>query len=539
MVFQSWTLTPIFGTGSTPELLGVYNAPFETTGKVINNRRMRTLLKVSEDTALAQSVTEFWQLVLNALVENELDFPFALLYSVLDDVENDTTSSGASISSDSSANIKSVILEGSLGVPKNHSSAQTRLDLKRHLGGYVPALREAMKTRQPTLLSLSDSMLPVDLTQGYNWRGYGEPSKEAVVLPLRPTNAENTLGFLVIGVNPRRPYDADYESFVRILTRQLANSLASVTLFQDEIRRGTNAAEVAVAERIKLSEELAFQKSRLQRIAEVSPVGMFSVDSDGILLEANDRYYEITNHPRDTVAKMSWLKTIAPSSIPTMMKGWEKLTIRNQPWSGELQLIKPWYHSITGEEFDNWILASYQHEFSSDGSIKSIMGYCTDITLQKRFAKEMEDRAELSEQLLLRTNQANEIERNFRRFSDLAPGGLAILDPEGRLTYANDQWFHISGLEKNETLSETPFSWMAAIDQLDRPKFKSKWLALIQNNTTMVIETRMEQPWVGDIAGSTFTIQRWTLSTFSPELDENGRLKSVVGCKLIFIFNLL
>ncbi|KAF7869843.1 hypothetical protein EAF04_004627 [Stromatinia cepivora] len=528
--FYSWTLIPIWNTGSAPELLGVYSAPFETTEKVISNRRMRTLLKVSEETALAQSVPDFWQLILGGLVENEHDFPFVLLYSVLDDVENDATSSRGSISSDSSTSIKSVILEGSLGVPEGHISAQSRLDLKRHLGGYVPALREAMKTRQPTLLSLSSSMLPVDLTRGYNWRGCGEPSREAVVLPLRPTNAESTLGFLVVGVNPRRPYDADYESFVKILNRQLANSLASVTLFQDEIRRGTNAAESAAAERIKLFEELAFQKSRLQRIAEVSPVGMFSVDSDGILLEANDRYYEITNLPRDTAAKMSWMDTIAPSSIPTMMKGWEKLTIRNQPWSGELQLVKPWYDPVTGDEFDNWILASYQHEFSLDGSIKSIMGYCTDITLQKRFAREMEDRAELSEQLLLRTNQANEIERNFRRFSDLAPGGLAILDPEGRLTYANEQWFQISGLAKNETLSKSPFSWMGAIDELDRPKFGSQWLALIKNTTPFVIETRMKQPWIGDIAGSTLTIQRWVLGTFSGENDEGGKLKNVMGC---------
>ncbi|KAF7872839.1 uncharacterized protein EAF02_008910 [Botrytis sinoallii] len=492
--FYSWSLTPIWKAGPSPELLGVYNAPFETTQK------------------------------------NEYDFPFVLLYSVLDDIENDATSSRGSISSDSSTSIKSVILEGSLGVPEGHVSAQSRLDLKRHLGGYVPALREAMKTRQPTLLSLSDSMLPVGLTRGYNWRGFGEPSREAVVLPLRPTNAENTLGFLVIGVNPRRPYDADYESFVKILNRQLANSLASVTLFQDEIRRGTDAAEIAAAERMKLSEELAFQKGRLQRIAEVSPVALFSVDSDGTLLEANDRYYEITDLPRDTASRMSWMDTIAPSSIPTMMKGWEKLTTRNQPWSGELQLVKPWYDPITGDEYENWILASYQHEFSLDGSIKSIMGYCTDITLQKRFAKEMEDRAELSEQLLLRTNQANEIERNFRRFSDLAPGGLAILDPEGRLTYANEQWFHISGLAKSETLAEIPFSWMNAIYELDRPKFRSQWFALVEKATPFVIETRMEQPWVGDIAGSTLTIQRWVLGTFSGENDENGKLKSVMGC---------
>lgn len=362
---------------------------------MVNARRTKTLLRLSEEAALATSVSAFWRVVIEPLVDNEFDFPFVLLYSVVDDVDSDDRSSkNSSTSSDSSQGLKSVVLEGSIGIPEGHISAQTRLDLKKSLGGYVPALRDAMKTRQPTRFSLSDSMLPSGLTHGYEWRGYGEPCKDAVVCPLRPTNGENILGFLVMGISPRRPYDEDYESFIRLLNRQLATSLASVTLFQDEIRRGNTAAEVAFAERRRLSEELAFQRSRLQRIAEVSPVGMFSLDSDGTLLEANDRYYDILDLPRDTASKSSWMDTIAPSSLSTMNKGWETLTVQLLPWSGELQLKKPWYDPVTRDKFDNWILASYQHEFSSDGVIKSIMGYCTDISIQKQFARELEQRVE-------------------------------------------------------------------------------------------------------------------------------------------------
>lgn len=369
-----------------------YPQTFSTT---FSDMTVAALLKVSEETALAQSVPDFWKLALGALSENEYEFPFVLLYSVLGDVKKDATSSQDPMRSDGPTGTKSIILEGSLGFPEGHVSVQTKLDPQRHLGGYIPALREAMKAHQPTLLPLSENMLPAGLSQRYNWKGeYGEPCRDAVILPLKPTKGENTLGFVVIGVNPRRPYDAHYESFVKLLSKQLANSLASVTLFQNEIRRGTNAAAIAAAERLGLYEELARQKSRFQRIAEASPVGMFSVNNEGQLLEANDRFHEITNHPRDTSFKMSWLDTIAPSSLPTMIKGWEKLLVDNKPWSGELQILKPWRDPVTGDEFDNWILASYQQEFSSDGSINSIMGYCTDITLQKRFAREMENRAE-------------------------------------------------------------------------------------------------------------------------------------------------
>jgi GAF domain-containing protein len=74
---------------------------------------------------------------------------------------------------------------------------------------------------------------------------------------------------MVVGVNPRRQFDDDYQSFIQLLDRQLATSLASVTLLEDEVRRGLTAAEAAAIERSRLSEELAVQKSRLQRIAEV------------------------------------------------------------------------------------------------------------------------------------------------------------------------------------------------------------------------------------------------------------------------------
>lgn len=66
---------------------------------------------------------------------------------------------------------------------------------------------------------------------------------------------------IVTGVNPRRPYDSDYEDFIKLLNTQLATSLASVTLFEEEINCRNNAAEAAALERSRLSEELATQRS--------------------------------------------------------------------------------------------------------------------------------------------------------------------------------------------------------------------------------------------------------------------------------------
>jgi hypothetical protein len=76
---------------------------------------------------------------------------------------------------------------------------------------------------------------------------------------------------------------------------------------------------------------------------------------------------------------------------------------------------KPWHDPTSGEAVDNWILAAAQPEFGPDGAVRTIMGSTTDITLQKRSAKDAETRARLSEQLLLRTQEAEALQNQRLR----------------------------------------------------------------------------------------------------------------------------
>jgi hypothetical protein len=280
--YYTWSLTPLYG--GTKNLLGFYSAPFETTSQIRSARALKTLLKLGQEMALAQSLTQFWSKILSGLSDNGFDFPFAILYSV---VNTEDTSAvrpdscqplsacvleGDSECSDNYLSHKCCHLEGTLGVPAGHPAAPSRMDLKDSGGIYVTAFRDAMHSGEPKLLSIEDGTFPTSLLENIEWRGFGDSCREALVCPIRPihtTTGENVLGFLVIGVNPRREFDEDYQSFIQLLDRQLATSLASVTLAETEIRRSQVAAEAAALERSRLSEELAVERSRLERIAEV------------------------------------------------------------------------------------------------------------------------------------------------------------------------------------------------------------------------------------------------------------------------------
>jgi hypothetical protein len=168
-------------------MLGLYNAPFEVTRQMRGARALQTLLRLGQETALAQSVSRFWPQLVRALSDNVFDFPFVILYSVVDDTEDESQSQ----CSETSQSFRYCVLEGTLGIPDGHPATPPRIDLRRSGGGFVPAFRDAMQTREPKILSTKDGTLSEALIEGFEWRGFGEPSREAVVCPIRPTSGEN------------------------------------------------------------------------------------------------------------------------------------------------------------------------------------------------------------------------------------------------------------------------------------------------------------------------------------------------------------
>jgi PAS domain S-box-containing protein len=368
---------------------------------------MQMLRYLGECLNTTRTVKDFWKRVLAGLEHNHFDVPFALLYSATDADDADT----ASHSSDSTISLKSCLLEGSIGVPRGHAAAPPKLDLKRSQEGFIPAFREAMRTREPTTLQTRDGTLPDSLLQGIEWRGYGDPCKEAIIFPIRPTNGETVFAFLLIGINPRRAYDDEYKAFTAMLNRQLATSLASVVLFEDEVRRSRAAAETAAQQREQLSKQLELQTSRMRRMTELSPLGMYLFDPEGVLLEANDRYYEMTGYAREDSEEFGFNKFLAEGSQQVAKEMWDEMMTTLKPSVREIQLRNPHVHprDLGGNKIEYWVLASSQPELGPNGEVISIMGSIADISHLKW--------AQALQQTRLR--EAEETKRQQNEFIDI------------------------------------------------------------------------------------------------------------------------
>ncbi|KAF1914208.1 hypothetical protein BDU57DRAFT_478050 [Ampelomyces quisqualis] len=400
--YFSWSIIPMVGEDGT--VMGLYNPAFEKTRRKIAERRMLTLREVGERTAIARDIKGFWDQVLMALTENECDTPFILLYSVSD--ENDSDSS--SLYSNSLLGVKHCFLEGSLGVPPGHQSAPEQIDLKEGNEGFGPVFREVMKTDKPVVVSIGSGDLPQTMMDGLEWRGFGDPCRDVVICPIHPTTGETILGFLVLGVNPRRPYDDDYNLFVQLLSRQLATSLASVVLFEEEIRRGQKAAKLAAEDRFNLSEQLAARtqeakesETRFTRMAEYSPAGLFIADHAGRITYCNDTWYEISRVPKEREKTNRWIDYVKEEDQKLIKDHWRRLVNNAAAINVEFRFKAPW-EDRNRNKGDTWVLFSAFPEKDDSGQLKSVFGSITNISPQKwaeGFQKrKMEEAVELKRQ---------------------------------------------------------------------------------------------------------------------------------------------
>ena len=123
-----------------------------------------------------------------------------------------------------------VSFQGGLGVAEDHPLAIKSIGLDHPTNQLMRLLNKSVTSKVPMVLHENDGSIPKGLLNGITWRGFEEPSTVLVVLALFA--AKEITGFLLLGLNPRRAYDDDYDGFIQLLSRQLATSLTSAVLME-------------------------------------------------------------------------------------------------------------------------------------------------------------------------------------------------------------------------------------------------------------------------------------------------------------------
>jgi PAS domain S-box-containing protein len=536
-VYLKWSVVPLY---EDDDCLGFMHPVVETTSMRLWERRMKMLIELGEVLVTPRDVKSYWTTIIGKLeaVEPRYDIPLAILYSVEDDP--DAAMSG----NRKYESTKICRLEGSLGVPEGHPIIPHTLAMWSSDEGLSPMFREALVAPHPLLLQTDDGSLPSALIDGLQWRGFGDPCRAAVVLPIRPTKEENVMGLLFLGLNPRRPYDNDYQQYISLLSQKITTSLASTVLLEEEARRGRNMAEQAAYDQAMLKEKLDEQTKeatesiqKFEAVAEFIPVGMCFGDNQGNITFANDAFCRITGLSLDGLLPgQGYLPCVVDADRSAVASAYDALQSR-QTVTFEFRVkahdmgdssAVPTRNSPSFEragldfvainnQTERHVLASAKAERAVDGSIVRVLTCLTDVTLHKQTAEEAIRRAQQAE--------------NLKRMAEFATVGMYDMDLQGRLLGANNVFFEMCGVEKVDPATVVVKPWELCLDEADYPMLREKLKSMVAERKVQNVEVRFKNAWVAeDGAGHTIKAPRWVQATLMPVQDSEGVIKSFTGC---------
>lgn len=533
--YLKWTVTPIT---EGEECLGFMHPIIDATSIHLWERRMKMLIELGEVLVTARDSKSYWEKTLQqfAAVDPSYDIPLAILYSVEEDPDAMAMSPPASGAS------KICRLEGALGVPENHPIAPESLSLWSEDGALSAAFKEALRTHHPLLLQTRDGTLPKDLLEGLEWRGFGDRCRQAIICPIRPTKEENVMGLLLLGLNPRRPYDNDYRQYISLLSQKLTTSLASIVLLEEEARRGRNAAEQAAYDQALLKEKLAVQTREanesiqmFQAVAEFVPVGMCFGDGEGNITFANDAWYKITGFSGNgPISNQGFLACVKEEDRPVIVAEYEKLKtvdnvefefrVKRQPDMEAPALTRnsPSFEKAgldlvsVADLKERHVLAAAKAE-RIDGGILRVLTCLTDVTAHKQAAEEAVRRAQQAE--------------NLKRMAEFATVGMYDMDLNGRLLGANKVFFEMCGLASTDPEETVIRPWEKCVVEEDCAVLEKKIERMVLENKVQNVELRLKTTWTAeDGAGHKVVVPRWVQATLMPVRNTEGVIQSFTGC---------
>jgi hypothetical protein len=255
-------------------------------------RRVNALLRVGQISSEARDVEAFWTSIYEAIRPYEYDFPIAILYA---NVESDTVSSAGY----GRTTPQQCALEWTIGYADDHPNIPNELDLGGN-SALARAISASVKNGAATLYHDKDGALPSSIFTDIKKRGFGDPCKSILVIPIRTSN-ETISGCIFVGVNTRRPYDTEYQDWIEVFSNLLGTTAASVALHEEEVRRRKRQEEQAAKEREALSAEVAVLAQEANDVAEklqnfhdianALGLGYFEFGINGQLMHANVSVY--------------------------------------------------------------------------------------------------------------------------------------------------------------------------------------------------------------------------------------------------------
>ena len=213
-VYFTFSYSPIHGDAGSVD--GIFCACYETTSRVIGERRLQTLRDLGRRVMEVKSAEEACQAAARTLGANPHDVPFSLMY-LLDEKAEEAT------------------LCASTGFEVGCVNAPESIDMNEPVDSVKWPLRRVFETAAGEV---------VTGIKGLPGGAWPESSESALVLPITAPGYTKPTGFLIAGFSPRRLVDTEYRSFFDLIVSHIGTAISNARAYQEERKRAEALAEI-------------------------------------------------------------------------------------------------------------------------------------------------------------------------------------------------------------------------------------------------------------------------------------------------------
>jgi len=212
--YFNYTYSPI--RDESGSVGGVFCVVYDTTQRVIGERRLKTVRDLAGHGNQARTVEDACRLAAATLETNRHDVPFASIYLFDEQRKKAGLVACSGVAPGTPASPKEVSLTEDAS-PLAHAA---------RLGGIQPI----------NLMDIGFTGLPEN--------PWPDPPTSGVVLPIVAPDKSVPDGFAFVGINPRKRLDADYETFLKLAFGHIGSAIASARAFEEEKKRNAALAEL-------------------------------------------------------------------------------------------------------------------------------------------------------------------------------------------------------------------------------------------------------------------------------------------------------
>lgn len=170
----------------------------------------------------------------------------------------------------------------------------------------------------------------------------------------------------------------------------------------------------------KKAEEAVFEsEKRYHTLTEVSPVGIFRTDANGLITYVNSRWCEISGLSQKKALGIGWLNAVHEDDKQLLFDNWKKATLKQENSIFEYRFVRP-------DGTISWVMGQAIPEKNAKNVVVGYVGTTTDITerilAEKEFMKiheKMEAVLDAIPDLLFEVGKEGQIYNYHSRREDL------------------------------------------------------------------------------------------------------------------------